>query len=66
MKLLITTHFERSYAKAPNAIQKAFDKAIFVLIAEPPSPITPRQEVRRKQGSMAGHGERRLAFLFHH
>jgi len=26
MKLLRTTHFERSYAKAPNAIQKAFDK----------------------------------------
>jgi plasmid maintenance system killer protein len=26
MKVLRTTHFERSYAKAPHAIQKAFDK----------------------------------------
>jgi plasmid maintenance system killer protein len=26
MKLLRTAHFERSYAKAPKVIQKAFDK----------------------------------------
>ncbi len=26
MKLLRTKHFGRSYAKAPNAIQRAFDK----------------------------------------
>jgi hypothetical protein len=26
MKLLQTAHFERSYSKAPKAIQKVFDK----------------------------------------
>jgi mRNA interferase RelE/StbE len=32
MKLLRTTHFERSYAKAPKVIQKAFDKQSLFLL----------------------------------
>ena len=32
MKLLRTTHFERSYAKAPDLIRKAFDKQSLLLL----------------------------------
>jgi mRNA interferase RelE/StbE len=32
MKLLRTTHFERSYAKAPARVQRAFDKQSLLLL----------------------------------
>jgi hypothetical protein len=34
MKLLPTAHFERNYAKAPQAVQRAFDKQSLLPLSE--------------------------------
>jgi len=53
MKLIRTTHFERNYAKAPQQVQRAFDKTVVAVASESPPPLAPRQEIRREPRPLA-------------
>ena len=41
MTLLHSPHFDRSYSKAPKAIQQAFDKQALLLLQNLRHPFTP-------------------------
>jgi plasmid maintenance system killer protein len=50
MKLIRTTHFERNYAKAPQQIQRAFDKQSFLLLQNLHHPSLHAKKYDESQG----------------
>jgi plasmid maintenance system killer protein len=50
MKLVRTTHFERNYAKAPERIQRAFDKQSLLLLQNLHHPSLHAKKYDERQG----------------
>jgi plasmid maintenance system killer protein len=50
MKLIRTTHFERNYAKAPQQIQRAFDKQSSLLLQNLHHPSLHAKKYDESQG----------------
>jgi len=66
MNLIRTIHFERNYAKAPQQVQRAFDKQSSLLLQNLTT-LAARQEVRRETASAARvNKDWRFYFLIQH
>jgi plasmid maintenance system killer protein len=50
MKLLRTSHFERNYAKAPQTVQRAFDRRSLLLLSDLHHPSLRAKKYDERQG----------------